>query len=375
MRRIILGLIAASLAMLAPGERGIPAARAQNGAVKAVFEKHDLLGTFAADCAKPASNNNHYFVNRLLDPDHVQRDQMIGPTQRSTMTIIDKAADPKPDAIAASGTLDGRPVDFVWRVEQTRMVQLEATDNGKKFIGGGRLLANGQEMPWLNKCVQKLTIQSAPDGGGKCIDVPNGEPRAGIRLQMFDCKDTPAQIFSFDATTARLTFGSLCVDASGGRGQPGDPLQLAQCNGSPNQAWKAEANGNLVKFVGINGLCFDITNNSKENRAALAIARCQGGPNQSWVLRQGLDLTWEEQVDRGGSHITEFNMAATDPKLCQRSCIENRQCSAWVYRKPEGRSDGKPHCWLLDKTTKVERGDNMLVSGIVRPEAPQTPGK
>jgi hypothetical protein len=367
-------LIATGCIVLATEALWVPAARAQSGAVKAVFEKHDLLGTFAPDCAKPASNDNHYFVNRLLDPDHVQRDQMIGPTQRSSMTIIDKAADPKPDEITASGIFDGRPVDFVWRLEQTRMVQQEATDNGKKFIGGGRLLANGREMPWLNRCAQKITIQSAPDGGGKCIDVPNGELKAGIRLQMFDCKDTPAQIFSFDATTARLTFGSLCVDASGGRGQPGDPLQLAQCNGSPSQAWKAEASGNFVKLVGINGLCFDITNYSKDNGAPLAIWRCHGGSNQSWVLRQGLNLTYEENTEIVGDVIRDFIPPAADAKLCQRSCIEDRQCASWFYRKPEGRTDGKPHCWLLNNIVR-RFTDKLNIAGDVRPDAPKAPGK
>ena len=53
------------------------------------------------------------------------------------------------------------------------------------------------------------------------------------------------------------------------------------------------------------------------------------------------------------------------------SCIENHQCTAWVYRKPEGRPDHNPHCWLLDKTDKVSRGDIMLISGTVRPELPQ----
>jgi hypothetical protein len=368
-------LVATGCIVLATETLLVPAARAQSGAVKAVFEKHDLLGTFAWDCSRPASRDNHYFVDRLLDPDHVQRDQMVGPTERSSVTIIDKAADAGPNDVAASGTVDGRAVDLVWHLEANRMVGQEATVDGKKLISGRRVLANGQEVPWVNKCVQKLTIQSTPDGGGKCIDVTNGELKAGVRLQMWDCNDTASQIFSFDASAARLSVGSLCVEASGGRGQPGDLLALAPCNGAPSQAWKADPDGNLVKLVGINGLCFDIANNSKENRAALAIARCQGGPSQSFVLRQGLDLTLEESVNRDGSHIAELTLTAADPKLCQRTCIQNHQCSAWVYRKPEGRTDGKPHCWLLDRTTKVERGDGMLISGVIRPEAPAPPGR
>ena len=86
------------------------------------------------------------------------------------------------------------------------------------------------------------------------------------------------------------------------------------------------------------------------------------------------DLTYEENVNRNGHHLTEFNLVAADPRLCQKNCIDNRQCTAWVYRKPAGRTDGKPHCWLLDRVTKIDRGDTMLVSGKVRPEVPLAQG-
>jgi hypothetical protein len=29
----------------------------------------------------------------------------------------------------------------------------------------------------------------------------------------------------------------------------------------------------------------------------------------------------------------------------------------------------QPHCWMLDKTTNVTKGDTMRTSGTVRPEA------
>ena len=53
-------------------------AQAQDGAVKALFEKHNLIGIFASNCRGPASKQNNYFVHRLLDPDHLQRDVMEG---------------------------------------------------------------------------------------------------------------------------------------------------------------------------------------------------------------------------------------------------------------------------------------------------------
>jgi hypothetical protein len=109
----------------------------------------------------------------------------------------------------------------------------------------------------------------------------------------------------------------------------------------------------------------------------LKISGCHGGPNQSWVLRQGVDLTYEENAWRTGNTIREFNLPAADFKLCQKSCIEDRHCTAWGYRKPEGRTDRQPHCWLANEIVKIERGskENLVVSGSVRSEAPKPPGK
>jgi len=41
-----------------------------------------------------------------------------------------------------------------------------------------------------------------------------------------------------------------------------------------------------------------------------------------------------------------------------------------VYRKPEGRRDGRPHCWLRSNITKFETGltDDPTISGAVSAE-------
>ena len=126
---------------------------AQAASIKDVFEKHGLLGTFAWDCSKPASgDNNWYFVNRVIDADHVQRDFMTGPTTRTFYSILDKAEERSANEIYVGGTRDGEPTDGIWRLEQNRMLQVEATQGGKKLISGGKWMATGKEMPWLNRC-------------------------------------------------------------------------------------------------------------------------------------------------------------------------------------------------------------------------------
>ena len=136
-------------------------AQAQSGTVKAVFEKHKLLGTFAWDCSKPAANNNLYFVHRPLDGGQLQRDQMSGETTRDWTLIIEKATDARPNEITYSGLVTGRllgrnlenkPVNGVYRIEQNRLLQWEATVDGERTIGGGKILSNGSQVPWASRC-------------------------------------------------------------------------------------------------------------------------------------------------------------------------------------------------------------------------------
>jgi hypothetical protein len=141
--------------------RSIVSASAPSTSVQAVFEKHNLLGTFAWDCSNPASGNNLHYLHRLLDADHVQRDQMSGPTTRDWSVVLDKAAEVSPNELVVSGTLTGRiggryfdskRADGLWRVEANRLLQWEGTVNGEKTIGGGRLVSNGFPIPWANRC-------------------------------------------------------------------------------------------------------------------------------------------------------------------------------------------------------------------------------
>ena len=110
----------------------------------------------------------------------------------------------------------------------------------------------------------------------------------------------------------------------------------------------------------------DVAN--RPEAAALGLWDCHGGANQRWRVSGALELTYEENVDRDGETIAQFNLAAADARLCQQSCAENRQCTGWLYRKPDGRSDGNPHCWLR-KNLKGEKTDRLNISGRVRPEA------
>jgi ricin-type beta-trefoil lectin protein len=131
----------------------------------------------------------------------------------------------------------------------------------------------------------QTTLQISPQGGGRCIEVPNREFVPDKGLQMRDCNNSPAQIFTYDQANMRLKIGGLCVDANGR--QPGDLVKLWSCDGGANQVWKAEQKGNFVKLAGGNGLCLDIRYGSKENGALLQSWTCgDAEPNQLWSLQR-----------------------------------------------------------------------------------------
>jgi hypothetical protein len=127
----------------------------KGASIKELFEKYDLLGTFAQDCGKPVSgNSNWYFVNRLVDGDRVQRDLMTGPTTRQFVTFLDRAEERDGHEIFVSGTRDGTPVDGIWILEKGRMRQWEASRGGRKEIVAGRYVSSGVMLPWLFKCAK-----------------------------------------------------------------------------------------------------------------------------------------------------------------------------------------------------------------------------
>lgn len=155
------GRLLSAFAVAASAAFHAGAAQAQSGSVKAVFEKHGLLGTFARDCNQPPSPNNVYYVNRPLDAERIQRDQMEGPTTRTWFVVYDQVRETGPNEIWLSGRFTGNglgrklnnePASGTFRVEPNRMLQWDATLAGQRLIANGKLLANGSMRPWLNKC-------------------------------------------------------------------------------------------------------------------------------------------------------------------------------------------------------------------------------
>jgi hypothetical protein len=80
---------------------------------------------------------------------------------------------------------------------------------------------------------------------------------------------------------------------------------------------------------------------------------------------QYLDPTYEEGIDRHGSDYREFDLPKADAHLCQKECAADGKCRAWNYRKPEGRTNDKAHCWLKDRIPSENGPDDLNISGTV----------
>jgi hypothetical protein len=126
-----------------------------------------------------------------------------------------------------------------------------------------------------------ISIQSAPEGGGKCIDVPDQQFVPGTSLQVWSCNGSSAQTFAYDSAKKNLTIGSLCVDTGA---DPGDALRLSPCSGAASQTWYIRQNGDYVEFVSADDRCMDVKDAATEDGTPLIAWPCHGQANQSWTM-------------------------------------------------------------------------------------------
>jgi len=188
----------------------------------------------------------------------------------------------------------------------------------------------------------RMTIQSHPDVGSRCIDVPYAQFFRGMGLQMWACNSglvwgqpntevalevarkagrseirvrlgetatqgSVAQVFSYDEKTQEMKIGNLCME-SWGHGDPQDPVVLGACKGGPNQHWRLVASGVYHQIIGIKDLCLEPRNAANENGAPLDIAECGANrPQQLWTFkvptRGVLGVRWRKPTEQESSSL------------------------------------------------------------------------
>jgi PDZ domain-containing protein/ricin-type beta-trefoil lectin protein len=194
----------------------------------------------------------------------------------------------------------------------------------------------------LSNTAGRMMIQSHPDLGSRCIDVPYAQFFRGMGLQMWSCNSVlvwgqpntevtlgiarktgrseirvrlgetatqgpVAQVFSYDETTQEMRIGNLCME-SWGQGDPYDPVVLGACKGAPNQHWRLVASGAYHQIIGIKDLCLEPRNSARENGSPLDIAECGANhPQQLWTLkvptRGVLGVRWRKPNEQESSSL------------------------------------------------------------------------
>ncbi|MFF5180930.1 ricin-type beta-trefoil lectin domain protein [Micromonospora sp. NPDC000316] len=130
------------------------------------------------------------------------------------------------------------------------------------------------------------TQSSAPAGqqivsfaSDRCIDIPEGKATAGARLQIWDCRRTAKQLWTFPADGTVRSMGK-CLDVAGHSTADGAAVQLADCTGAASQRFTLNKAHDLVNVRA--DRCVDVLDGNPDNGARLQIWQCTGNANQKW---------------------------------------------------------------------------------------------
>jgi beta-glucanase (GH16 family) len=115
--------------------------------------------------------------------------------------------------------------------------------------------------------------------GGRCIDINGGVAADGTQLQIYDCNDTAAQKWTFEADGTVRALGK-CMDAAGAGTADGTVVQIVGCNGNRAQQFVLSAAGDLVSVLA--NKCVDVKEVNNANFAKLHLWTCNGAWNQKW---------------------------------------------------------------------------------------------
>jgi len=114
----------------------------------------------------------------------------------------------------------------------------------------------------------------------RCIDVTWSQNANGIPIQLWDCNNTIAQQWRWQADAFISAFGK-CLDVAGGSWANGARVQLYQCNNTGAQQWLPTTTGQIINAQ--SGKCLDASGTANGTR--LQIWSCTGAVNQAWLSR------------------------------------------------------------------------------------------
>jgi molecular chaperone DnaK len=111
--------------------------------------------------------------------------------------------------------------------------------------------------------------------GAKCLDVQNRISEPGTPVQIFECNQTPAQMWSATGSTLRAM--GLCLDSASAGGQ----LHIQTCDGSAGQKWQVRGSKVVNPST---ALCLDVLGGSAADYTPAVSSTCRAGTRQTWKL-------------------------------------------------------------------------------------------
>lgn len=136
----------------APRVETAPASPASTETAAAIFQRLKLIGKFAPDCSKPASDGNQHIVYRVagFNRERVLREQF---GNKPGLKVVVLRAFTEQNLVSfAAVREDNKPILSLWRVEGSRYRALRTAVDGNDVIKDGVLLAQGRETFWQNYC-------------------------------------------------------------------------------------------------------------------------------------------------------------------------------------------------------------------------------
>jgi Ricin-type beta-trefoil lectin domain len=128
------------------------------------------------------------------------------------------------------------------------------------------------------------TIGIITSASGACLDDASSGTADGNPIQVWQCNQTPAQMWTV-ATDGTLRVFGKCMRVGTDGVSDGAPIVLWDCDGSAEEIWRGGANASLVNPA--SGKCLDDPSGGTGWGYHLQLLTCGGGDGQRWTLPSG----------------------------------------------------------------------------------------
>ena len=138
----------------------------------------------------------------------------------------------------------------------------------------------------------KAVTTIAAAHSGKCLDIPYGNTRRGVKLIQYRCHGGVNQQFELrpiaresDRYQVVNKKSGKCLDVMRASRSDGAALIQWDCTGNANQQFKLRGGGKNVQLVAVHSdKCLTVANRSKSDRAGLQQQSCDGDSSQTFRL-------------------------------------------------------------------------------------------